>query len=44
MRKKQEQDKGLTAPVRDFHFCHVNGGGKPLEDFKQRDDMIKFAF
>lgn len=44
MRNRQEQDKGLIAPVRHFDFCHVNGGGKPLEDFKQRDDMIKFAF
>lgn len=36
MRDRQEQD-------RDFGFCPLSGG-KPLKDFKQRDDVIKLAF
>lgn len=43
MKNRQGQDRELTAPLRDFGFCPVSSG-KPLTDFKQRDDMTKFAF
>lgn len=36
MRDRQAQE-------RDFGFCPVSGG-KPLKDFKQRDDVIKLDF
>ena len=43
--KKKEKEKRQRAPrpLRDVGFGPVSSG-KPLKDFKQRDDMIKPAF